>query len=29
VISTKLSSNFFSHTTYQPQSSKDGFQFEV
>jgi uncharacterized circularly permuted ATP-grasp superfamily protein/uncharacterized alpha-E superfamily protein len=29
VISTKLSSNYFSHTTYQPQSSKDGFQFEV
>jgi uncharacterized circularly permuted ATP-grasp superfamily protein/uncharacterized alpha-E superfamily protein len=29
VISTKLSSNYFSHTTYQPQGSKDGFQFEV
>jgi uncharacterized alpha-E superfamily protein len=29
VIATKLSSNYFSHTTYQPQSSKDGFQFEV
>ncbi len=29
VISTKLNSNYFSHTTYQPQSSKDGFQFEV
>ena len=29
VISTKLSANYFSHTTYQPQSSKDGFQFEV
>lgn len=29
VISTKLSSTYFSHTTYQPQGNKDGFQFEV
>jgi hypothetical protein len=29
VISAKLSSTYFSHTTYQPQSSKDAFQFEV
>jgi uncharacterized alpha-E superfamily protein len=28
-ISTKLNSHYFSHTLYQPQSSKDGFQFEV
>lgn len=28
-IASKLSSTYFSHTTYQPQSSKDGFQFEV
>lgn len=28
VISTKLSSTYFSHTTYQPQG-KEGFQFEV
>ena len=29
VIATKLSSTYFSHTTYQSQSTKDGFQFEV
>jgi len=29
VIAIKLSSTYFSHTTYQSQSSKDGFQFEV
>jgi len=28
-IAIKLSSTYFSHTTYQSQSSKDGFQFEV
>jgi uncharacterized circularly permuted ATP-grasp superfamily protein/uncharacterized alpha-E superfamily protein len=28
-IAVKLSSKYFSHTTYQPQSSKDRFQFEV
>ena len=26
---TRLSANYFNHTTYQQQSSKDGFQFEV
>jgi len=29
VIAIKLSSTYFSHTTYQSQSTKDGFQFEV
>ena len=29
VLSTKLSANYFSHSTYQQQGSKDGFQFEV
>ena len=29
VIAVKLSSTYFSHTTYQSQSTKDGFQFEV
>jgi uncharacterized alpha-E superfamily protein len=29
VIAIKLSSTYFSHTTYQSQSGKDGFQFEV
>jgi uncharacterized circularly permuted ATP-grasp superfamily protein/uncharacterized alpha-E superfamily protein len=28
-LSTKLSANYFSHSTYQQQGSKDGFQFEV
>jgi uncharacterized alpha-E superfamily protein len=28
-ISTKLSAAYFSHSTYQMQGSKDGFQFEV
>jgi len=29
VISTRLTANYFSHSTYQQQGSKDGFQFEV
>lgn len=29
VIYTKLSAAYFSHSTYQTQGSKDGFQFEV
>lgn len=29
VISTRLSAAYFSHSTYQTQGSKDGFQFEV
>jgi uncharacterized circularly permuted ATP-grasp superfamily protein/uncharacterized alpha-E superfamily protein len=29
VISAKLTSNYFSHTTYTHQNEKDGFQFEV
>ncbi|HPW63858.1 MAG TPA: nuclear transport factor 2 family protein [Cyclobacteriaceae bacterium] len=29
IISTKLSAAYFSHSTYQTQGSKDGFQFEV
>lgn len=29
VISTKLSAAYFSHSTYQTQGSKEGFQFEV
>ena len=29
VLSTKLSAAYFSHSTYQQQGSKDGFQFEV
>ncbi len=29
VLSTRLSANYFSHSTYQQQGSKDGFQFEV
>jgi uncharacterized circularly permuted ATP-grasp superfamily protein/uncharacterized alpha-E superfamily protein len=28
-VSAKLSANYFSHSTYQQQGSKDGFQFEV
>ncbi len=28
-ISTKLSANYFSHSTYQQQGTKEGFQFEV
>jgi hypothetical protein len=28
-LSSKLSANYFSHSTYQQQGSKDGFQFEV
>nr|HPH46246.1 alpha-E domain-containing protein [Chryseolinea sp.] len=28
-LSAKLSANYFSHSTYQQQGSKDGFQFEV
>jgi uncharacterized alpha-E superfamily protein len=28
-ISAKLSSTYFSHTTYSHQNDKDGFQFEV
>jgi uncharacterized alpha-E superfamily protein len=28
-ISTRLSANYFSHSTYQQQGTKDGFQFEV
>ncbi len=28
-IATKLSASYFSHTTYQTQNSKEGFQFEV
>lgn len=29
MVSTKLSAAYFSHTTYQPQSSKAGFQFDA
>jgi hypothetical protein len=29
LLSSKLSANYFSHTTYQAQGDKDGFQFEV
>jgi len=29
VISMKLSATYFSHSTYQTQGSKEGFQFEV
>jgi len=29
VISTRLNAIYFSHSTYQQQGSKDGFQFEV
>jgi uncharacterized circularly permuted ATP-grasp superfamily protein/uncharacterized alpha-E superfamily protein len=29
LLSTKLSSHYFSHSIYQQQGSKDGFQFEV
>ena len=28
-LSTRLSANYFSHSSYQQQGSKDGFQFEV
>jgi uncharacterized alpha-E superfamily protein len=28
-LSTRLTANYFSHSTYQQQGSKDGFQFEV
>jgi uncharacterized alpha-E superfamily protein len=28
-VSSKRTALYFSHTTYQPQSSKDGFQFEA
>ena len=28
-ISARLGANYFSHSTYQQQGSKDGFQFEV
>ena len=28
-LSAKLSANYFSHTTYQQQGDKEGFQFEV
>jgi len=28
-LSARLSANYFSHSTYQQQGSKDGFQFEV
>jgi uncharacterized alpha-E superfamily protein len=28
-LSTKLSANYFNHSTYQQQGSKNGFQFEV
>jgi uncharacterized alpha-E superfamily protein len=29
LLSSKLSANYFSHSTYQQQGNKDGFQFEV
>lgn len=29
LLSSKLSANYFSHTTYQAQGDQDGFQFEV
>ena len=28
-VSSKLGASYFSHSTYQQQGSKDGFQFEV